>query len=151
VTQEDRQSFTRCTALTATGDRCPKAVQAGKAACWTHTLTPEQRREAGKAAMERAAQKKAQGPAGGLPADLADALEQATEPAQVRDVLARVGAAVLRGQLAPTTGKIISTLAGQVLRAMSDDLADDIAEVRAALANHESETVRTWATRKRKR
>ena len=59
-----------------------------------------------------------------------------------------MGAAVLRGTLAPTTGRIVSQLAGQVLRALADDLSKDLAEVKAALADHENERVRSWARRK---
>jgi hypothetical protein len=113
----------------------------GSKTCYTHGLPEGQRRPP------------ARGANGGdtrVQAELADALEAATTPAQVREVLTKAGAAMLRGTLPASTAKTLLTLAGVVLRSISEDLTEDMAELKEALKTHPSEEVRGW-TRKVRR
>jgi len=139
---QDEPSYTRCSAPTKAGGSCPKAAMAGKTTCWTHGTSVEERKVV--AARRPSADRQ------GLPVEIADELERAETPSAVRAVLTKVGAAVLRGQLAPTTGRIVSQLAGQVLRSISDDIEQELKEIKELLAQHPAEEVRGWAGRRRK-
>jgi hypothetical protein len=82
---------------------------------------------------------------------LADELEAAQTPAQVRDVLTRVGAGLMRGTVPPTTAKILTQLGNTILRSMDADLEADLQEIKQALEDHEDTRVQAWSRRRRKK
>lgn len=141
----------RCGRPTKAGHPCPRVVQPGTTLCWTHLRTPTELAEMGR----RATRKQAAAAVGAAltpeetanVAAIATRLGTATEPIHVRDALAQCAALVLAGSVPPRIAVSVNALANTVLRSISDNLTAELAELKAALKNHASTQVQSWARR----
>ena len=126
----------RCTAMQKDGvTPCTNFSRAGKATCYPHR-PPEERGRRDHPKNER-------------PEAVAAELAAADDAATIRAIVTRVAGLVLAGTVPPRTGQVVAALANTALRAISDDLAVELAELKALLASHESEQVRGWARRRK--
>jgi len=143
----------RCGRPTKAGGVCPRVCQPDSDRCFTHGLTPEQRAEQGRSANRKPArnpvavgQQLTSEEVANIAA-IATRLGTATEPTHVRDALAQCAALVLAGSVPPRIAVSVNALANTVLRSISDNLTAELAELKAALKNHASTQVQSWARR----
>ncbi|MGQ0508667.1 MAG: hypothetical protein ACT4TC_25485 [Myxococcaceae bacterium] len=145
----------RCGATTLAGRPCPNPARVGRAFCVAHD--PEAK-DAQRAAAARGGSRRKATPAGPgqlTPEEIenvtaiATELGTATEPIHVRDAIAKTAALVLAGTIPPRVAAAVNQLANTTLRAISDDLSKELAELKQLLANHASTEVQGWAKRRR--